>query len=99
MYSIYTAVFHAGYPYTYVQDVRYTGFAGTKTGHAPRCRLTVKILINRGALKFVSLNPTPDIGPIILIFLAKNIFKKWLFVLDKPFLNDEKEDGDDKPWR
>ncbi len=39
------AVVHAVYPCTYVQDDRYAGFAGAKAGH-------VKILINRGALKF-----------------------------------------------
>ena len=41
MYYVYTAVLRAVLPCTYVQDVRYAGFAGAKTGHA-------KILINKG---------------------------------------------------
>jgi len=43
VYSIYTVVFRAVLPCTYVQDVRYAGFAGAKTGHE-------KIRINRGTL-------------------------------------------------
>ena len=41
MYDLYTPVLRAVFPCTYVQDVRYAGFAGAKAGHA-------KILINRG---------------------------------------------------
>jgi len=43
MYDLYTAVLRAVLPCTYVQDVRYAGFAGAKAGHA-------KTLIIRGTL-------------------------------------------------
>ena len=41
MYDLYTPDLRAVFPCTYVQDVRYAGFAGAKAGHT-------KILINRG---------------------------------------------------